>query len=158
MATCSSFPACRIPGTEGPGGPSPWGRKESDVTEQLTQLSSAEAPRVPFCVSLAGGPGPAPRLHWGSPAAAALPLNPLLVLISSCSKGSCTRECFSVSAVFQLWCVYSLMQAGVCSSRAPSSESGMEVPRTFWKRSVSGAGRCWASVQGCLGRASLGVP
>ena len=34
----------------------------------------------------------------------------------------------------------------------------MEVPRTFWKRSVSGAGRCWASVQGYLGRASLGVP
>ena len=32
MATHSSIPAWRIPGTEEPG---PWGRKESDTTEPL---------------------------------------------------------------------------------------------------------------------------
>ena len=35
MATHSSILAQRIPWTEGPGG-SPWGRKESDMTEQQT--------------------------------------------------------------------------------------------------------------------------
>ena len=33
MATHSSIPAWRIPWTEEPGGYSPWGRKESDTTE-----------------------------------------------------------------------------------------------------------------------------
>ena len=35
MATHSSVLACRIPWTEEHGGPSPWGYKESDTTEQL---------------------------------------------------------------------------------------------------------------------------
>ena len=34
MATHSSILAWRIPWTEEPGRPSPWGRKESDTTEQ----------------------------------------------------------------------------------------------------------------------------
>ena len=33
MATHSSIRAWRIPLTEEPGGDSPWGRKESDMTE-----------------------------------------------------------------------------------------------------------------------------
>ena len=33
MATHSSIPAWRIPWTEEPGSYSPWGRKESDTTE-----------------------------------------------------------------------------------------------------------------------------
>ena len=33
MATNSSIIAWRIPWTEGPGGYSPWGHKESDMTE-----------------------------------------------------------------------------------------------------------------------------
>ena len=37
MATHSSLLAWRIPWTEEPGGCSPWGRKESDTTERLTQ-------------------------------------------------------------------------------------------------------------------------
>ena len=37
MATHSSILAWRIPWTEEPGGLSPWGHKESDMTEQLTQ-------------------------------------------------------------------------------------------------------------------------
>ena len=36
MATHSSILAWRIPWTEEPGGYSPWGRIESDTTEQLT--------------------------------------------------------------------------------------------------------------------------
>ena len=36
MATHSSILAWRIPWTEEPGGYSPWGRKELDMTEQLT--------------------------------------------------------------------------------------------------------------------------
>ena len=36
MATHSSILAWIIPWTEEPGGYSPWGRKESDTTEQLT--------------------------------------------------------------------------------------------------------------------------
>ena len=36
MATHSSILAWRIPWTEEPGGYSPWGHKESDVTEQLS--------------------------------------------------------------------------------------------------------------------------
>ena len=39
MATCSSILTWRIPWTEGPGGCSPWGHKESDTTERVT-LSS----------------------------------------------------------------------------------------------------------------------
>ena len=37
MATHSSILAWRIPWTEEPGAYSPWGHKESDTTEQLTQ-------------------------------------------------------------------------------------------------------------------------
>ena len=37
MATHSNILAWRIPWTEEPGGCSPWGRKESDTTERLTQ-------------------------------------------------------------------------------------------------------------------------
>ena len=36
MATHSSILAWKILWTEEPGGYSPWGRKESDMTEQLT--------------------------------------------------------------------------------------------------------------------------
>ena len=36
MATQSSILAWRIPWTEEPGGYSPWGCKESDMTEQLS--------------------------------------------------------------------------------------------------------------------------
>ena len=36
MATHSSILAWRIPWTEEPGGLSPWGCKESDITERLT--------------------------------------------------------------------------------------------------------------------------
>ena len=36
MATHPSILAWRIPWTEDPGGYSPWGRNESDMTEQLT--------------------------------------------------------------------------------------------------------------------------
>ena len=36
MATHSSVLSWRIPWTEEPGGYSPWGRRESDMTEQLT--------------------------------------------------------------------------------------------------------------------------
>ena len=37
MATHSSILAWRIPWTEDPGGYSPWGRKESDMTEQQSR-------------------------------------------------------------------------------------------------------------------------
>ena len=40
MATHSSILAGRIPWTEEPGGYSPCGRKESDMTERLTFLHS----------------------------------------------------------------------------------------------------------------------
>ena len=44
MATHSSILAWRIPWTEKPGGLfSPWGRKESDMTEQLTNGLSRRA-------------------------------------------------------------------------------------------------------------------
>ena len=36
MATHSVILAWRIPRTEEPGGYSPWGRKESDMTEQVS--------------------------------------------------------------------------------------------------------------------------
>ena len=36
MATHSNIPAWRIPWTEEPGNDTPWGRKESEMTEQLT--------------------------------------------------------------------------------------------------------------------------
>ena len=36
MATHSSILAWRIPWTEEPGGPHPWGHQESDTTERLT--------------------------------------------------------------------------------------------------------------------------
>ena len=36
MASHSNILAWRIPWTEEPGGYSPWGRKESDMTERLT--------------------------------------------------------------------------------------------------------------------------
>ena len=39
MVTHSSILAWRIPWTEEPGGPSLWGHKESDTTEQLTHIS-----------------------------------------------------------------------------------------------------------------------
>ena len=39
MATHSSILAWRIPWTEEPGGLSPWGRKELDTTEGLTQYT-----------------------------------------------------------------------------------------------------------------------
>ena len=38
MATHSSILAWRIPGTEEPGGYSPWTRKESDTTERLSTV------------------------------------------------------------------------------------------------------------------------
>ena len=41
MATHSSILAWRIPWTEELAGYSPWGRKESDTTEQLTLLGHA---------------------------------------------------------------------------------------------------------------------
>ena len=40
MATNSSILAWRIPWTEGPGGCSPWGHKESNMTEQLNNNSN----------------------------------------------------------------------------------------------------------------------
>ena len=40
MATRSGILAWRIPWTEEPGRPSPWGRKESDTTERLTPTHS----------------------------------------------------------------------------------------------------------------------
>ena len=36
MATHSTILVWKIPRTEEPGGYSPWGRKESDMTEQLS--------------------------------------------------------------------------------------------------------------------------
>ena len=42
MATQSSIPAREIPQTEEPGGNSPWGRKESDVTEHATCMQRLE--------------------------------------------------------------------------------------------------------------------
>ena len=36
MTTCSSIPPWEIPWAEKPDGYSPWGRKQSDTTEQLT--------------------------------------------------------------------------------------------------------------------------
>ena len=44
MATHSSILAWRILWTEEPGGYSPWGHKESDMTEQLTLVSSPADP------------------------------------------------------------------------------------------------------------------
>ena len=38
MAIYSSILAWEIPWTEKPGGYSPWGRKESDTTEQLSTI------------------------------------------------------------------------------------------------------------------------
>ena len=38
VVTCSSILAWRIPRTEEPGGYSPWGRKESDMTEQFPNI------------------------------------------------------------------------------------------------------------------------
>ena len=42
MVTLSSILAWRIPWTEEPGGHSPWGCKESDMTEQLTHTHISE--------------------------------------------------------------------------------------------------------------------
>ena len=48
MATCSSILTWKIPWTEEPGaGYSPWGRKESDMTERLsTQPTQEENKRI----------------------------------------------------------------------------------------------------------------
>ena len=44
MAIHSSILAWKIPWKEEPGGYSPWGRKESDLTEQLTLSLSLYVP------------------------------------------------------------------------------------------------------------------
>ena len=46
MATPSSVLAWRIPWTEEPGGYSPWGRKESDMPEQLSTQSGTPTLRA----------------------------------------------------------------------------------------------------------------
>ena len=52
MAPHSSILAWRIPWTEESGGHSPWGRKESDTTERLTQTHThVEAEYCPLTVS-----------------------------------------------------------------------------------------------------------
>ena len=47
MAIHSSILAWKIPWKEEPGGYSPWGRKESDLTEQLTLSLSLPIPKDP---------------------------------------------------------------------------------------------------------------
>ena len=42
MATHSSILAWKVPWTEEPGGLSPWGHRESDTTERLTQSISGK--------------------------------------------------------------------------------------------------------------------
>ena len=39
MATRSSILTLKIPGTKEPGGYSPWGRQESDLTEHVVTIS-----------------------------------------------------------------------------------------------------------------------
>ena len=46
MATHPSILAWRIPGTEDPGGCSPWGHKELDTTEQLSTAQHRRGKRV----------------------------------------------------------------------------------------------------------------
>ena len=46
MTTHPSILAWRIPGTEEPGGCSPWGHKESDTTEQLSTAQHRHGERV----------------------------------------------------------------------------------------------------------------
>ena len=72
MATHSSTPAWRIPWTQEPGGLHPWGRKESDMTEQQQhnripwQQTTEEAPGTPPAegLRLSGEPGVLER-EWG---------------------------------------------------------------------------------------------
>ena len=59
MATHSSILAWRIPWTEEPVGYSPWGRKESDMTEQLHSLKPPLYDAFGF---LAGASGKRTRL------------------------------------------------------------------------------------------------
>ena len=49
MTTHSSILAWRIPWTEAPGGYSPWGHKESDLTLLLSHLFLAEWPLKILC-------------------------------------------------------------------------------------------------------------
>ena len=70
MATHSSILAWRIPWTEEPGGYSPWGRKESDMTERLCPVSMGFSRQeywsgLPF---LSPGDLPDPGIKPGSPA------------------------------------------------------------------------------------------
>ena len=44
MATHSNILACRIPWREEPGGYSPWGHRDSDMTQWLTQVQKSEWP------------------------------------------------------------------------------------------------------------------
>ena len=46
MATHSSIPAWRIPGQRSLGGYSPWGRKASDTTEQLSSKHTQAHPHT----------------------------------------------------------------------------------------------------------------
>ena len=46
MVTCSSILAWKIPWTEEPAGPSPWGHKELDMTEQLSMHTEAFKARL----------------------------------------------------------------------------------------------------------------
>jgi len=46
MATHSNILARKIPWTEEPGGYSPWGHKESDMTEQLSIEGAAEGSKA----------------------------------------------------------------------------------------------------------------
>ena len=50
MATHSSILAWRIPWTEEPGGYSPWGHKESDLTERLTPFLQMHKIYIKFWV------------------------------------------------------------------------------------------------------------
>ena len=50
LATCSSILAWEIPWTEEPGGLCPWGRKELDMTEQLSMhIATMDIYRTQLC-------------------------------------------------------------------------------------------------------------
>ena len=60
MATHSSILAWRIPRTKEPGGLQPWGRKDWDMTEQLTHTTCGSDGKA--SAYNAGDPGSSPGL------------------------------------------------------------------------------------------------
>ena len=96
MATHSSILAWRIPWTEEPGGHSPWGRKESDTTEQLYNKNAPKkrthgdfpgGPAVNALPASAGGTGSTPGLGRSHPPQSNQPRVPPLLSLHAGAHG-----------------------------------------------------------------------